>query len=87
MRLPAYLAAERAEREARRRPRVPEPRAPEPFVPACMSPDDLAGWQAQNVTAHRMGARLETRPCVDCPAWYSEEMGAVGRCNGTPGQD
>lgn len=40
-----------------------------------MEPDELVEWRAGTVPG-----------CVDCPVSFSDEMRAVGRCNGIPGE-
>ena len=50
--------------------------------PACMTPDELAGWHALNAMVNQPA----TTPCFDCPLAWAEAMRAVDRCNGVPGE-
>lgn len=53
----------------------------------CMTDEELALWQAQALYVRTNFAKWNTDdPCVDCLASFSEEMRALGRCNGTPGE-
>ncbi len=51
-----------------------------------MEPDELAGWQEMRdrSTAYKDRAAIL---CADCLPSFAAEMGAVGRCNGTPRGD
>jgi hypothetical protein len=55
------------------------------WAPLCMEPEDWADWQAMNPRISEAGG-FAPRPCTDCPIAFADEMRAVGKCNGTPGQ-
>jgi hypothetical protein len=50
--------------------------------PDCMTPDELAGWEAAN----RLLYQPAQSPCQDCVPAFAVAMRAVGRCNGVPGE-
>lgn len=45
--------------------------------PDCMDEREFALWDAAN----RYTSHPAKKPCADCPAAFSEEMRAEGRCN------
>jgi len=53
-----------------------------------MTPDELALWraQAEYLRANWSNKTNTVDPCFDCTLAFSDEMRAVGRCNGTPGE-
>ena len=53
------------------------------FVPDCMTDREFLLWQRANwhISDHRLRA---SRPCLDCPMAFADEMRLAGRCNGTP---
>lgn len=70
-------------REARRAYELRRRSRPVGWDPACMEPDELAGWQALN--AQVAASVRAARPCEDCLPDFAAEMRALGCCNGAPG--
>ncbi len=57
-----------------------------PPMPACMTPDELALWNEAAAYLRNWGGRATLDPCADCTVAFSDEMRALGRCNGIPGE-
>jgi hypothetical protein len=55
-----------------------------PFIPLCMTPEELAGWEAHNVTAAATRGGRTVIPCSDCLPRFADEMWVLRRCNGIP---
>lgn len=55
-------------------------------APLCMTSDELALWEAQALIVRKWGPINAAEACHDCTLLFSEQMRAIGRCNGTPGE-
>ncbi len=58
----------------------------QPWAPLCMDASEWLDWQRLNPVLTRQADRAE-RPCADCPTGYAFGMRALGKCNGTPGEN
>lgn len=52
----------------------------------CMDDAEWVQWKAANDSTTFANLRA-TSPCADCPVAFSNEMKAIGRCNGVPKGD
>jgi hypothetical protein len=70
--------------------RMPARPVTQAWTPACMEPDELAGWQEKDARVRSTGGSADL-PCSDCLPAFSDEMHKAkspeypqGRCNGMP---